>query len=331
MNAIKIDNYIIKTPIKDILGDIKQALNNQKLHTIRKKGDSIMVTCPHHSEGQESHPSCGIYIGKKQEKYGHFNCFTCGKHGDFVTFTALCFNISYDEAKEWLIKKYGTLNTDLNSKILDLVNEEFFFKPKAEETFLDESVLDTFQSYHPYMDKRKLSKKVCETFKIKYDPASESLVFPVWDELGNLVMLTRRSVKNKKFLIDKEKEKPVYLMNEIRKRALTEVTVCESQINALTLWGWGIPAVATFGCYITDQQMDIFNHSGLKHIYLAFDGDEPGRKGIRNFIKHIRPGIFVDVCILPNNRDVNDLSEAEFDSLTIIDGQQWLKENKSNE
>ena len=327
MNTLKIDNYIIKTPIIDILKDIKVALSNQKLNDIRKKGDSIMVTCPFHSEGQESHPSCGIYIGNKQEKYGHFNCFTCGKHGDFISFVCLCFNCSFIKAKQWLITHYGEQNTQLNSKLLEIVGAGELFQPKTEQKYLDESILDSFQSYHPYMDKRKLSKKVCEAFKIKYDPKSESLVFPVWDENGKLLMLTRRSVKNKRFLIDKDQEKPVYLMNAVRKRGLREVTVCESQINALTLWGWGVPAVATFGCNVTDRQMDVFNHSGLLHIYLAFDGDEAGRKGIKKFIKQLRPGILVDIFILPNGRDVNDLSEEEFNSLKIVDSQQWLKEN----
>ena len=85
------------------------------------------------------------------------------------------------------------------------------------------------------MDTRKLSKAVCDKFKVKYDALSESLVFRVWDTNGKLWMLTRRSVKNKTFIIDKEKEKPVYLMNFILERNLDEVTVCESQINALTL------------------------------------------------------------------------------------------------
>ena len=176
------------------------------------------------------------------------------------------------------------------------------------------------------MDTRKLNPKVCKLFQIKYDPKSESLVFPVRDENGNLVMLTRRSVKNKTFLIDKDKEKPVYLMNVIRDRHIDELTVCESQINALTLWGWGIPAVATFGCNVTAKQMKIINSSGLRHIFLAYDGDDAGKKGAIKFISKLNPSICVDVILLPPGRDVNDLTEDEFNKLKIVDGYEWKDE-----
>ena len=48
-------------------------------------------------------------------------------------------------------------------------------------------------------------------------------------------MLTRRSVIDKTFIIDKDKEKPVYLLNYIKNNNIKEATVVESQINCLTL------------------------------------------------------------------------------------------------
>ena len=323
MKQLVIGNYIITTPIKDILYELKQVCNGTKLKEIRSKGDNIQVTCPFHADGNESNPSCGIYIGDKSAEYGTFNCFTCGKHGSFVYFVALCLNNSIDYAEKWLISHFGVRNTEIDTRLEDL---DFTLPKKNQVEYLDEAILDTFQSYHPYMDTRKLSKAVCEKFKVKYDPVSESLVFPVWETIGKLWMLTRRSVKNKTFIIDKDKEKPVYLMNVILERNLEEITVCESQINALTLWGWGIPAVATFGCNVTSKQMYTFNHSGLRHVYMAYDGDKAGRKGIAKFLKNIHKGIMVDIICLPPGRDVNDLTEDEFNSLPIISSSEWLSQ-----
>ena len=48
-------------------------------------------------------------------------------------------------------------------------------------------------------------------------------------------MLTRRSVKDKTFIIDKEKQKPVYLLYYLLQHNIQECYICESQINALTL------------------------------------------------------------------------------------------------
>lgn len=324
MNNLVVNNYIINKPIYDILVQLRSELNNGKLARIVKKGSYISVTCPHHSDGLEKKNSCGVYVGDKDAEYGSFNCFTCGEHGSFVHFVALCLNSSENYAANWLISHYGEKSTERTIEL-----EPIVLNKQTKQTFLDEDLLKSFQSYHPYMDKRKLSKKVVEAFKIKYDPKSECLVFPVWDEQGRLVMLTRRSVNNKSFYIDKDKEKPVYLMNVIRDKGIREIAVAESQINALSLWNWDIPAVATFGCNITQKQMDVFNRSNLQHIYLCFDGDAAGRKGTNKFIEQIRKDIFVDVIILPNGKDVNDLSEEEFNNLPIISSQEWKKQYES--
>lgn len=325
MSVLKVDNYIIEEPLKNIVLRLKEILNGTKLKDVHEKGSELVVTCPNkdHSNGQEKIPDCHISLQDKSElPYGTFNCFACGASGSFVKFVALCFDSSIEYAKKWLITYYGKENTELT---LDLEPIELPKDKKVE--FLDEKLLDSFQSYHPYMDKRKLSKKVCEKFKIKYDPKSECLVFPVWDEQGRLIMLTRRSVKNKQFYIDKEKEKPVYLMNFIKQLQIHELTIVESQINCLTLWGWHVPAVATFGCNITAKQLDTLNRSDLKHIYICFDGDDAGQKGTVKLIKNLRPDILIDVIEMPSKKDVNDLTEQEFNKLTIKEAQIWIKEN----
>lgn len=324
MKQLVVDNYVINAPIPKILETIKQELNGRKLKEIKVKGSQITLTCPSHNGGNEQNPSCGIYIGNsKKTEYGSFNCFTCGKHGSFVYFVSLCFDADMEFAKKWLIQHFGE---QINEIHLDL--EPIELKKKEKVKYLNESVLNKFQSYHPYMDKRKITKKVRETFKVKYDPDTQCLVFPVWDEQGRLWMLTRRSVNNKMFLIDKDKEKPVYLMNFIRKNNIREIVVCESQINALTVWGYDIPAVATFGCNVTDKQMSVFNKSNLQHIYLAFDGDKAGEEGTEEFLKNLRSDIFVDVIILPLGKDVNDLTREEFLALPVMSGAEWLKWKK---
>lgn len=322
MNTLKVDNYIIEEPLKNIVLRLKEILNGEKLKDVHEKGSELVVTCPNrdHSNGQEKIPDCHItLLDKSKLPYGTFNCFACGASGSFVKFVALCFDSSIDYAKKWLITNYGKESTEIT---LDLEPIDLSKAKKAE--YLDEKVLDSFQSYHPYMDKRKLTPKVCEAFKVKYDPKSECLVFPVWDEQNRLWMLTRRSVKSKMFYIDKDKEKPVYLMNVIKNKDIQELVVVESQINCLTLWGWNIPAVATFGCNITPKQMEIFNKSNLRHIFLCFDGDAAGYKGTKKFIKNIRPDILVDIIQMPAGKDVNDLTEEEFNALPIVDSQEWM-------
>ena len=318
MSDLVIRNYLIDTPIDKILTQVKNELTNGKLKSINKKGGQVRVTCPHHGEGKEHNPDCYINASNDSElEYGYCHCFACGFSGRLSKFIGECFDEDEKFGEDWLIERFGNSLTDKQ-----VVLQDIDLLQKNETQYLDETILNTMQSYHPYMDKRKLSRKVCEMFKVKYDPNTKSLVFPVYDEYNKLYMLTRRSVENKTFIIDSDKEKPVYLFNYIKEKNIREVCVCESQINALYLWSLGYPAIALFGTG-TKHQYDILNSSSIKHYFLCFDGDDAGTKGIKRFIKNIRKDVFIDVCELPKGKDVNDLSLDEFDSLSILDYQDW--------
>jgi DNA primase len=327
MSDLIINNHVIDTPIGDILAKVKSELRNGKLSCIEKKQDDYTVTCPSHKNGHEAHPSCQIYCGDSPDiEYGYMHCFTCGENGSLWHFIGLCFDKDDNFGKEWLIERFG--NTFIDRELhLEDIN---IGKPKNDD-FLDENILDTFQTYHPYMDKRHLSKEVCNKFKIRYDPETRCIVFPVWDTKGRLYMLTRRSVESKRFIIDAKKEKPVYLLNYIEKNDIKTVMVCESQINALTGWSMNIPSIATFGCGVTPKQFDELNKSCIRHYVLAFDGDDAGDRGTRKFLKNIRKDVFTDVILIPRGKDVNDLTPEEFNKLETITGEDWKVKNKKNQ
>ena len=306
MNLI-INNRLIDAPIIEILNKCKKELTNNKLHSIIEKGDWISVTCPFHSDGIEKHNSCGIVCDSKSElEYGSFNCFTCHEKGSLYHFIGACFDKDDEFGKKWLIDNFG--NTLVNKQV---ILPKIEIEKESDTITLNEEVLNSFQSWHPYFAKRKISKEIVEKFKLKYDSNTTSVVFPVWDEFNNLVFLTRRSVNSKLFMIDKNVEKPVYLLNFILKDNIKKVVICESQINALTCWSKGIPAVALFGTG-SQHQYDVLNRSGIRNYILAFDGDEAGDKGRERFIKNIRKDVFIDIVDIPRNKDVNDLDDEEF-------------------
>ena len=327
MGDLIIDNHIIDAPIESIMTQLRKELTNGKLDRVERIGDNVRVTCPTHKGGRESHPSCNVYCGSDPSiEYGWMHCFTCGEQGSLWHFVAECFDKDDNFGKSWLLSRFG--DTFVESTIrfpdFDLLGN---MAPKEEaKKPLDESFLDSCQSWHPYMAKRRLSREVCERFKVKYDPKGEHIVFPCWDEAGNLVMCTRRSVRTKQFLIPKDVEKPVYLLNVVKRNGINEATIVESQINCLTLWGWGIPSCALFGTG-TKHQYEILNKSGIKHYYLCFDGDEAGDKGIARFLSNIRNDVFVDIILMARGKDANDLTEEEFNKLPIIDKAEWMRRN----
>ena len=308
-----IGNKVINAPITDILETLRKETGYRYFREIKLKGNNYTVTCPFHKMGQESHASCQVFCDEADPKveYGYFHCFTCGENAHLYDVVAHCFSQNADFGKEWLLERFGNTFIQYEETLTDIILD----KPK--KTFLNPNILEEYNYYHPYMWKRNLTKEVVDKFQVGFDPKTQSITFPVWDQFNNLVMVTKRSVNTKNFFIPEDVEKPVYLLNFLLQEKQTTAYICESQINALTLQGWGYPAVALFGTG-SEQQMKILNKSGIRHYYLCFDGDTPGNKAINRFKKNIRKDVLVDVVRIPFGKDVNDLTEKEFKNLEII-------------
>ena len=306
----------IDAPIPVILNTLRSEIKNGKLRTIMDEyKDNVAITCPVHKMGVERHPSCNVYCRKDNDdiEYGKVHCFTCGYTATLPQLVATCFDepdISFGE--EWLVERFGTAYSE-NSRCLP----EIVLPNKRKKSFMNESTLTKFNYYDEYMWKRRLTKDVVDRFMIGYDPERKAITFPVWDENGRLVMVTSRSTIDKKFYIEKDKDKPVYLLNFIKEYGISTVYVCESQINALTLWSYGYPAVALFGTG-SSYQYDILNKSPIRNYILCFDGDEAGEKGRTRFMKNIRDDVLVSYKKIPFGKDVNDLTKDEFDSLEVF-------------
>ena len=312
-----INNKCIDAPIDVILRTLKSEIHNYKLKDINEEyKDNIAITCPVHKDGMERNPSCQVYTKRDNEKveYGQCHCFTCGWTGSLCDLVKICFEESDENfGQEWLVERFGVTYSD-NIRYLPEIKIN---NNKKQVQVIDESILQNYNYYHPYMWERKLSKEVVDTFHVGYDPKTQMLSFPVWDDQNRLVLITFRSVNDKRFYIEEDKDKPVYLYNFIKHWGIKSVYVVESQINALTLWSWGYPAIALIGTG-SKEQMQLLNKSSIRNYILCFDGDEAGDKGIKRFYKNIRKDVMISHKLLPRGKDVNDLTKEEFDNLKLI-------------
>lgn len=313
MRQLIIDNYVINKPIEEILTLLKLSLTNGKLKDIENKGDDILVTCPHHDGGHEKTPACNIYIGNDTKlPYGYFNCFVCGEKGSFLKFVAECFDAPESYAKAWLLKNFGG---ELVAKNLFMGEPIVLNRNKGIKKHLDESVLDQYQTWNPYLAKRKLSREICELFKVRYDPKYRQVIFPAYDMNGNLVMLAKRSIDVKSFYLDKDVEKPVYCLDYVMKNNIKTVLITEGPFDCLTGWEYGFPTIATFG-KISDYQIEQINKSCINIIYAAFDNDAAGRSFLETLKRKLTKRIIIIETKFPaNKKDVNDLSKEELQEI----------------
>jgi len=322
MTELRIGNYVIKEPLLNILEEIKIELSGNKLADIRPKDDEILVTCPNdnHAGGCEKTPDCHINLLDVNDseninkiEYGYFHCFACNASGDFVKFVALCFSSNEEFAKKWLIQNYGELKF---SHTIQLERFSPINKNKPNKVqYLDESILDKYQPWTPYLQKRGLKRNVCEYFKVKYDPKFRQVIFPCYDIHNKLVMLPKRNIDTKVFYLDKDVSKPLYCVNYIVEHNLKNICLVEGPIDCLTCYSNNIPAVATLGSP-AEEQFEILNKLQLKHIYLMFDNDEAGQKFTAYAKAHLNKRILIDVVKIPNGKkDINDLSPEEITEL----------------
>ena len=313
MRQLIIDNYVINKPIEEILTLLKLSLTNGKLKDIENKGDDILVTCPHHDGGHERTPACNIYIGNDTKlPYGYFNCFVCGEKGSFLKFVAECFDAPESYAKAWLLKNFGG---ELIAKNLFMGEPIVLNRNKGIKKHLDESILDQYQTWNPYLAKRKLSREICELFKVRYDPKYRQVIFPAYDMNGNLVMLAKRSIDVKSFYLDKDVEKPVYCLDYVMKNNIKTVLITEGPFDCLTGWEYGFPTIATFG-KISDYQIEQINKSCINIIYAAFDNDAAGRSFLETLKRKLTKRIIIIETKFPAwRKDLNDLTKEELQEI----------------
>ena len=295
----------------EVLQRLRITLTNGKLRDIKESTENIVVTCPAHGGGQESHPACNIYVGPDSKiEYGFFNCFVCGVRGSFLKFVAECFDSSESFAQNWLLKNF---EGELVAAALSMGDDIIIGKPKKPIIRLDESILDNYLTWHPYLGERKLSRELCEFFKVRYDPKYRQVIFPVYDLFGRLVMTPKRSIDTKSFYIDRDVEKPVYCLNYINDLGYTSAVITEGPFDCLTGWQYGYPTCATFG-QLSDFQVEQLNQSSIKVLYTAFDNDEAGRKFTQRLKYLLSNRIIVKEVELPQGKkDINELTKVEFE------------------
>lgn len=309
---LTIRNRVIDTPIESILKRVQKETGYLK--DIYVKGDEVVCTCPFHKGGQERKPACFVYDGDGDLVRGTFHCFACGEKGSFAKLISACYNTDVRSGEQWLIDNFSSAIIQTREYLEEIEENK--------KNYLEESVLETFEydneeALDYLINKRHLHKDIIDLFKVGFDPSSYCVTFPCRDEHGNLVGIFKRSIRQKFFSIPQMSQKPVYLLDYVIKNGITSVVVCESQINALTLWGWGIPAIALFGTG-SNYQYEVLRKSGIRKYLLAFDGDLAGEVGANRFINHMGYDVLINKVVLPKGKDVNDLTEEEFRSLQIF-------------
>ena len=282
---IKLNDNFYEINLIDIIQELKQQLelNNIFLFSrIKELPEDLMVSCPFHKEGQEKKPSCGI---RKSDGWAH--CFSCDTSCSLEQLISRCFGVDDlgQYGLNWLknnflgdISEERNISISLDRKLLK-INPQNNQNQNLNTNYISDVELNKYRYYHPYMYERKMTNEVIEIFDIGYDKETNCITFPIRDKNGNCLFVARRSVSVKYFNYPNNAEKPLYGVYELYqlKEFPKEVYICESMIDAITLWTYKKYAVALNGLG-TKNQIAELNKLPCRKFILATDNDAAGQK-----------------------------------------------------
>lgn len=294
----------------------------EKLAVVKKSHGNIQVCCPVHKDGRERKPSCGINLdGSNGTEPGTVHCFTCGYVASFKEFVSDCFGYNDEGAygKKWLLENFVSVEAEQRKNFTINIGGRCAGRNTA---FITEKELDSYRYFHPYMYKRKLTDEIIELFDIGYDRNSDCITFPNRDVYGNCLFVARRSVNTKFFQYPLGVEKPLYGLYELlkfqyNKGGIKEVVVCESMIDALTVWVYGKYAVAMNGLG-NELQFKQLRELKCRKLILATDNDDAGQRARIRIRKNVTNKIITEYVLPEGKKDINELTKDEFDNLKEI-------------
>lgn len=159
---------------------------------LKKKGREYFGNCPFHDERTGSFsvtPHKGVYY-----------CFGCKKGGDIIDFCQDYLNMTYEQAINYLGSEAGisTVKTKISLTVRYLRKSTRKRRNKQipePHKILDKSVLSDFE-------RRKITKwieegipqSIMDYYMVMYDKESNRIVYPVFDNSGNLINVKGRTL-----------------------------------------------------------------------------------------------------------------------------------------
>lgn len=124
---------------------------------------------------------------------------------------------------------------------------------------------------------RHLVRTAIDFFQIRYDREAREWVLPIRSPAGTLLGAQYRrvgSVMTRPTGI--QKSQTLFGLSAIAR--YDEAVLVESPLDAVRLYGCGIPAIASLGAWVSDEQVHLMARN-FGTVYMALDNDKAGRQG----------------------------------------------------
>src|SRR5690625_1326184 len=237
--------------------------------------------------------------------------------GNFVKLISLLNDISYEEASEYLIEKYGVLH-ELKSDGEPIRLRAPSLRPKTtKERLLSADTIT--QAISPYLLSRGITEDVQRLYGVGYgDTRAGYTAIPWYTAQGRLANVKYRSTSDKRFFYEKGATPVKRLVYGIDLAEETSVLV-EGEIDAMSWRVAGYSAVAIGGAHLSREQAEIIKRSKIKRLYLGGDNDEQGARLNRQVERLLLGYIELYRIDYGEHKDANEaLVDGGLEKLTTI-------------
>ncbi|MBU5266239.1 toprim domain-containing protein [Virgibacillus proomii] len=229
--------------------------------------------------------------------------------GNFVKLLAFLRDETYEETAEYLLSTYGlnSVNAGDNLRLPKL-----HLPKQRKPVVLAETTLKPYAYKHPYLTKRGISEKVQRFMGVGFSRQANAITLPWRYANGKLANVKYRKTQGKAFWYRKGAEPVrhlVYGIDKVYRHGLSEVYICEAEIDVMSVYTAGKPAIAIGGASISDKQIELIRKSPIERVIIATDSDKAGEKVKRQLIDALKGAVELRE-VLPFPSGVKDVNEA---------------------
>jgi DNA primase len=302
--------------------DVTKLLHHYGFQQIREDNEFIRACCKLHGG---NNPTSFVINKENGLWYCHSNC----GGGDAFTLVQKMEGIEFIESVRWLasffnvdinnlqiverkakyieeLRKFVTLVKSKRKKEIQEFNITEEIKPVTRYRNFNQATLEHFNL--GYVDEVTLAKRNGEHYTLR-----ARLVFPIYFQNIRVGMSFRRT---KSTDVPKWSHQPAHietknlLYNYDSAKDADTIVVCEGITDVWAFYECGIPAVATFGAHLTQEQYKLLLRTGAD-IVLAYDGDSAGKLATQRAIKMLKWKANLSVIHFNENEDPESITREE--------------------
>lgn len=265
-----------------------------------------------------------FFVDLESGGWGDSGAYTLeDKSGNFVDLIMRLNKLGKSEAIEYLMEEHTVVYAIREGQRISIEKPRVHRlekRDKKAQAELDEVLKSLVVSYSPYLAKRGIYEMVQTDFEIGYNKGVDYHTAIPWHSVdGRIEAIKYRSVRDKKFFYQKGGIPVSNLLYgaHLKGKMKDFVIVVEGEIDAMSFWQAGLPAVAVGGSGFNDNQADLLMKLGVGHIVLGGDNDRQGKalnKRVYNKLKDFATFSELDYGIYSDANDalVDKHEEALF-------------------